>query len=644
MKSKLADMSSPPKINWFDDELRQLREKLLFMKQCHRASPEIIPREEINRFRNWYRFLIKSKRKNAVDRYINQAPNKNQAMWNLIKQHGGKQTNLNPTSSTLNAEKFNEFFTNIAKNTINQLPNTDSFEIDDCSDSSLSFSFRQVSFIEVRDAIDSLKNTKSWDPYSINVKILKTISNLIISPLTKLINTCIEQNEFPNSLKLAKVVPIYKKGSEEDPYNYRPISLIPIIAKIFEVLLKNQINKYFESNNLYSPVQFGYRGNTSATLAINYLSSIVNDALENHCFVFAEFHDLTKAFDCVQHNILLKKLKIYGFSKSSISLIHSYLSDRKQYVTYNGCSSKTSTIEHGVPQGSVLGPILFLIYINDLPACTSAKSILFADDTTTISTSQSCDVLLEQAESNRVELHNWFIRNKLTMNPDKTQSIVISTRPHNNVSQIDPVKFLGVLIDSKFNYQSHIRNLSKKLSTIAYLIRNLNNIASRRSVLLAYFGYFQSNCQYCILNWGHSPHLFMIFAVQRRCIRIIAGLHYRDCCKFSFIDLRILTIPCIYILECLLFVKHNLNQYTTHNNLHTYNRRNKNALVIPYNRLLKTRNGANYYSLVFYNALPECIKELEASNFKKIMKSYLIKKAFYTFDEYLNNDFIDMRK
>ena len=206
----------------------------------------------------------------------------------------------------------------------------------------------------------------------------------------------------------------------------------------------------------------------------------------------------------------------------------------------------------------------------------------------------------------------------------------------------DTATFLGVTVDSGLTWECHVNTLTSKLSRLLYLIRSLTKRASLRVVLSAYYSYFHSRLCYSILNWGHSAHASRVFGLQRRCIRVIGGLGYRDCCRDHFGSLGVLTVPCIYILNCLIYFRDHLASHAKHSDLHSYPTRGRDNFVHDYLRVTRARDGTNYYCVKFFNALPDRARNLDKGPFKDVLKKYLISKAFYSFEEYLDNNFNDL--
>lgn len=502
------------------------------------------------------------------------------------------------------------------------------------------FIIEPVSIVEVREIIMSMKNKHSKDIYGCTASLIKMLANLIACPLTKLINLIFEESTFPTALKHALVIPVFKKGSRDELSNYRPISVLPIISKVVEKAITVRITKFFEDNEIFTKSQFGFRRNLSTTSAIlDFVNNILN-AYSDRKYASAVFCDLSKAFDCVCHGILLEKLRKYNFHPSSLALITSYLDNRSQIVRVGGLDSSTHTVKAGIPQGSVLGPVLFIIYINDLPYCDQNPTYqIFADDTTFTSISSSHEEALQGSCQAQARANKWFASNKLYLNESKTQRLVFSLRNMPDGPR-DCVRFLGVRIDQGLVWDAHVDGVCEKLSQNIFALRNLSDCVPRRVLRSAYFSLCHSHLQYGILIWGHASCASRVFGLQRRAVRILAALGYRDECRYAFISNRVLTFPSVYIYENVLYVKKNLNEYEVHSDIHSHSTRNRDLLRPKYHRLGRCQDGPGYWAVHCFNRLPNHIKMLPFDIFKRVVRGFLVKRAYYSVQEYLGDNLV----
>ena len=329
------------------------------------------------------------------------------------------------------------------------------------------FLIGHVSEEEVPDIIKSLEN-KSAGPASIPIKLLKLIPDLIILPLCNIINVSFNTGVFPSLLKIVKVIPIHKGGSTQDMNNYRPISLLSIFDKIIEKLMHKRLYNYMEDNNILYHKQFGFRKGNATINALIQITEKIKESNEKGKFGCGIFIDLCKAFDTVNHDILLTKLEHYGIRDSALNWFESYLSKRKQFVSVNGENSKLRELSCGVSHGSVLGPLLFLIYINDLPNISSKLDIfLFADDTNIYYENESFIELEKTVNKELKNLYLWLSVNRLALNIEKTNFLIfhpfnkplkynVTIKIHKKaILEAKYIKYLGVLIDSILSWKEH---------------------------------------------------------------------------------------------------------------------------------------------------------------------------------------------
>ena len=395
------------------------------------------------------------------------------------------------------------------------------------------------------------KNGKASD---IPIVVVKKTAHLISTPLANLYNKCMRNGTFPSIFKTGKVTPVYKKDNKECIENYRPVSILPIFGKVFERIIYNRLYGFFTSRGILHDDQFGFRKGHSTSHALHKSVDSITKSLANGRHVLGIFIDLSKAFDTLDHNILLSKLEHYGVRGSALSLMSSYLSNRKQYVCFNNISSDTLSIRYGVPQGSILGPLLFLLYMNDIMNSFTdydTRFVLYADDTNIFISGPSKESTFLKANSVLSHVSKFMKCNLLHINMSKCSYIHFQpksdsdetcarVRPYASendkskaifingvkISKVSSTKFLGVIIDEKLNWGPHLQYLRKKLRSITGALCRIRKSVPVDLYLKIYNALFESHLSYGISVWGASIKdkcNDKLFIVQKHCIRILFG-------------------------------------------------------------------------------------------------------------------------
>jgi exonuclease III len=577
---------SPWILPWLEDACN--RKNLL-----HKAFIEIpstsnkVKYLKMKKFTDKHCKLAKNKYHN---RYFEQYKDNSKKQWQMINKllnRGKKKVSISKlqdssgeivsTPSAI-AQKFNLYFSNIASNLKNSRSTRHSADPESYLTTpsvAQTIYLNPVSSAEVLGIIKNLKNKATLDSKVSAVKIASENQNFN-STLARVISASFSQGVFPQSLKLARVIPVYKNGSRSEVSNYRPISLLKTFSKIYEKLMHKRIVSFMNSNESFYEMQFGFRAGRSCEHALLKAQSILLDSMNKNQVALLLFIDFSKAFDMVEYPILFKKLEHYGIRGTALAWIKSYLENRSQFVSVNGTDSTTTPLVYGVPQGSILGPLLFVIYINDMPGISDlARFILYADDANIILTGSSIHDLEDQLHVLTKKLSEWVTSNGLMLNLRKTNYMIFSRRRINHtinlsidgteICRTTEARFLGVLVDDKLRWSKHIKTVKAKMARYIGIMYKIKNLLPQKARLQLYHSFVQSHVNFCSLIWGFSAksNIESLFSSQKKGLRAVmpgfVNYFYKDGVlpshtKASFNSYKILTIQNLIAKNAILFM------------------------------------------------------------------------------------------
>ncbi len=459
-------------------------------------------------------------------------------IWQIINEITGRKNTKNLTIPTNKnnssiANDFNHFFKQIALNIQKSIPtpnhNFDYYLKQSNIPKSYHFSLSPITSTEVAKVIQGISNKNSNGFDNISNKILKACKNSLSEPIATIINNSFKSGHFPESLKISKIFPLFKAGDKNSLNNYRPISQLSRISKIAETIAINQLNSYLDKNNIISKYQFGFREKHSTEHALLAIKQNLEHNRANNNFTIMVSIDLSKAFDTVDNNILIQKLKFYGCDPKTCNWFQTFLTNRKQYVQIEDTKSNlTNNHNISVVQGSTCGPKLFSIYINDLPEITNLKTYLFADDTTLAISGPDLPTLEKTLQTELQKIADYFKANKLSLNTTKSTYIIIppKKRPNSNhniqvkIGQLElhrskVVKFLGILIDENLTFKQQFQNIIQKVNKGLAALCSVRNILTYQAKKLIYYGLIHSHLNYCPLIWGTSINQSQTFQLQK---------------------------------------------------------------------------------------------------------------------------------
>jgi hypothetical protein len=552
---------------------------------------------------------------------------------------------------TLIANKFNNFFANVGSELAKKIPPvSENFEHFLPLSNPNSIFLNPTDDLEVKQIILALKNSYSKGHDNLSVNTIKNCSDQLAGPLSMIFNKSIEEGIIPDDLKIAKITPVYKSDDKKTVSNYRPISVLPAFSKILERLVYNRLLDFINKYDILSQNQFGFRKNISTSMALLELVDNISNSIEKNEHTIGIFLDLAKAFDTVNHNILLKKLHHYGIRGNAYDWFENYLNNRHQYVHLNGIQSSKLLVTCGVPQGSILGPLLFLLYINDLNTVSKLLTfIMFADDTNIFISGKSLDNITTKINAELTVVSTWFSANLLSLNVKKTNYILFGNKKPPDVSitigsekilRVFHTKFLGVIIQSDLKWNTHINSLTNKISKTIGVINKIKHILATAHLKMLYQSLIEPYLNYCCVVWASpekSSVLETLLKLQKRSVRIILFVPYRDHSQPLFHKLNILNIYDLCLAQILIYVYKSVNYllpnqcikyFTRTKDIHPYSTRgHEHNLYLTNAKKTCRTNSITFRGPKYWKMLSDNIRSATSLKmFKTRLKNYLIDK------------------
>jgi len=550
------------------------------------------------------------------------------------------------------AETFNHYFCNVASNINKSIDATNISHMSWMKNSNQKSIFLEaVTYMELSDLIDNLNLHKSSGPDNISPKIIHDVKYVIIEPLLFIYNLSLQSGIVPTQLKIAKVLPIFKKGDRSLPCNYRPISMLSVFDKLLEKIMYKRLMTFITKHSILNKQQFGFRTGHSTTLSLIEVMDELYKNLDDGNIGIGIFLDLQKAFDTIQHSILLDKIYHYGIRGLAHTWIKNYLSNRQQFVSTNGLNSSKQTIKFGVPQGSVLGPLLFLLYINDITNIDpSLKIKLFADDTNLFLYNKDIKILFDQSQKALQSINTWFTSNKLSVNTDKTNYCIFKNKNVNldillpdltinnkSINKVKLCKYLGITLDDQLTFTNHINSIVTKLRNLCGMYYKLRFLLPQKSLKNLYFALVQPHLTYGLEIYGNTAesNLDPLSKTNNKILRILQNKPMRthvDTLYRNYNTMNLLSLR-NFKLACLIhkFAHHPqelpevFNQYFTYNrDIHSHNTRTNASFHVMQCKTSVGQRSLKVLGCGIWNKLPKSICAIQSEAiFKRRIKQIL---------------------
>lgn len=638
---------------------REIGEQMNIRDQLYRKAiitQQIEDWDTYKRYRNMVVSLIRREKRKYYEERIDESKSNSTEMWKTIKQLVNKNRIYNRKEGIIFndimiknekniAESFNTYFLESIKQIAVEPTEQDIKEIiNNMQTTNIKMkNFKNLDMRGLREIINNMANkTSSTD--GITTHILKLAFEVIGDRFLHTINTSLETGTFPQSWKRSVIIPIEKKRNTRNCEEFRPINMVPVYEKLLERCANEQVIQYIESNNLLTPNQTGFREKNSCESALQTVVTKWISAIGQKKYVGVVFLDLRRAFETINRKLLLMKLKNYGFGTTVMKWFSEYLDNRVQVTKYNNSMSTTECNYHGVPQGTVMGPNLFILYINDIVKQAKQCNIqLFADDTLLYYIGDNITDIVNIINLELCQITNWLTKNSLKVNIEKTKFMILKSRYNiadtrnnngiyilnNKIEQVSECKYLGIIIDENLTFSSHAIYITKKMSQKVNLLSRVGRDLSYWSKLLIYKSIIMPHIKYCssILYLLNNTEISLLQRTQNKALRTIVGCDRYTSVKFMLDRTQLLSIKqsiyvdvmtTIYKIKNNLFPKHLLNQLVFVENIHNYETRSRGNFYVRLAPNSFSQNNLFHKGLIDYNTLPNELKSCDTLRlFKK---------------------------
>ena len=643
IQKKRSNYKKIPRCPWITSGiLRSInRKNNLYLKSI--AKPCDKNKKKYSEYKNLLTCILRRSKKmyfcNQFDLYKKDVQNTWKVIKNVLQGNPKKSTvsKINLDGEIIdNSQRlvnvFNDYFVDIGPNLASNIPDSSIHYSDFLKDPNpYSIYFTPTDEVEIAGIIRELKNKHSSGHDSISNVLLKKNLNEIVKPLTHICNLSISTGVVPTAMKLARVIPIFKKGDNMMLGNYRPISLLTCLSKVLEKIVFKRTSKFLNTHKLLYQLQFGFREKHCTTHAMLTMLNKITSCFDRYEHTVGVFLDFSKAFDTINHDILLYKLSYYGIRGIALEWFRNYLLNRQQYVSITNVNSNLKYVTCGVPQGSILGPLLFLIYINDFCKSSDVLSfILFADDSSIFYSHKDPHILTATVNQELKGVSEWIKANKLSLNLQKTYymvfSNIINELPSNvvidctNIQRVTHTKFLGITIDEKLSWKVHIDNICKVISrNIGVILNKVKFYFPTRILLNLYSTLILPHLNYGIIAWGSCAgnQLNRILLLQKKALRVICLSDFRAHTDALFLRHKILKINDLYSLNLGIFM-YNLNSnelpdvfysmFTKNYSIHHYPTRSAGLFHFPKTRTMISNKTFLFTGPKLWNSLSETIR------------------------------------